>query len=171
MNLLNRVVPNWPILSRLLDEALDLPPCQRDAWLADLPSGYAALKPELEILLARDSDLWSASFLESLPTVGSHTGGAFDGPAPAKGDTIGPWHLLRKIGEGVKIRRKRTQILTQRFRMVRQRLYTLALVSRLACSGGARGAHLHQRSACAPKTEVTGIASRRSYRFLSESSR
>lgn len=42
----------WPRLSPLLDAALELPPAERAAWLAALPSSEAALRPYLERLLA-----------------------------------------------------------------------------------------------------------------------
>ena len=41
----------WKEVSRLLDEALDLPAAERAAWLANLPPEHAQSKPHLERLL------------------------------------------------------------------------------------------------------------------------
>ena len=90
----------WPILNRLLDEALDLPQPAREEWLARLPEEHAALKPLLRRLLARASTLLSGSFLESLPPVDRNSASDDTLPDPVEGDLIGPWRLIRKLGEG-----------------------------------------------------------------------
>jgi len=79
MGLSVKLAANWPLLSPLLDEALDLPTQQRAAWLVSLPAEHRALKTELGELLAGELD---------------------DAREPGPGSTIGPWRLVRKIGEG-----------------------------------------------------------------------
>jgi hypothetical protein len=46
---------SWTVLSRALDEVLDLPPEERTAWLAGLAPEYADLKLRLLELLHRTS--------------------------------------------------------------------------------------------------------------------
>ncbi len=67
---------DWPLISPLLDEALDLPTQDRAAWLANLPKEHGRLRTALGALLASEA-------LECLPEV-----------------TIGRWRLMEKIGEG-----------------------------------------------------------------------
>ncbi len=84
-----------PLLSRLLDQALDLPEDQIEPWLAALPPEQAHLAPRL---------------LEMLASRRSTVGGAFlvDGPrlSPADesvahtDDRVGPYRLIREIGRG-----------------------------------------------------------------------
>jgi serine/threonine-protein kinase len=68
-----RALENWPVIGALLDQALEQPREKRAEWLAQLP-GYTAVKPEVQKLLARSR--------------------------PDAAAEIGPWRLLRKIGEG-----------------------------------------------------------------------
>ena len=97
MIVLREAETKWPVLSRLLDEALELPPHRRAAWLAALPDEYAAVKPELEQLLARADREWSRAFLNALPPI---TDADYECVPHRAGDTIGPWRLQRKLGEG-----------------------------------------------------------------------
>jgi eukaryotic-like serine/threonine-protein kinase len=77
MGLSVKLAANWPLLSPLLDEALDLPTGQRAAWVDNLAAEHRALKTALGELLAND-----------------------EASEPSPGSTIGPWRLVRKIGEG-----------------------------------------------------------------------
>ena len=91
---------NWPVLSRLLDEALELSPVEREQWLADLPEEYAAVKPWLERLLARASQVLSGGLLQDLPAFDREPGMDTAGRAPVAGEALGSWRLLRMVGEG-----------------------------------------------------------------------
>ena len=73
----------WPVLSPLLDEALDLPTLDRAAWLANLPQEHRRLRTALGALLANASPLNGDEALECAPEA-----------------TIGAWRLIEKIGEG-----------------------------------------------------------------------
>jgi hypothetical protein len=54
-------------LNRLLDQALDLAPAEREQWLASLPAEFAALKPHLRDLLSRAAGAETSDFLGTLP--------------------------------------------------------------------------------------------------------
>ena len=91
---------SWVRLSRLLDEALDLSPSERVPWLAALGPDDEALKPRLLALLAHAPSVQAADFLGTLPNVDV---GAIDLPGDAAdqaGATVGPYTLLRELGEG-----------------------------------------------------------------------
>lgn len=91
---------NWPVLSRLLDEALELPPAARAAWLDQLPADYTGVKPLLQRMLSRASDVLTGGFLEELPEVEQPDSGELTHPAHCCGDIVGPWRLVRLLGEG-----------------------------------------------------------------------
>ena len=54
---------SWTELNRLLDEALDLPPADRERWLASLGPEHERLKARLCALLAQASSVQASSFL------------------------------------------------------------------------------------------------------------
>jgi len=83
-------------LNALLDEALDMPAEQRDAWLAGLPVESQSLAPELRVLLAHQH----IDTGDVIPR-GAHA--LLDAPASgaeAPGDVIGPYRLLTQLGHG-----------------------------------------------------------------------
>jgi serine/threonine-protein kinase len=84
-------------LSRLLDQALELPTVRHEQWLAELDQRYAVLKPSLQAILARAAVLDSATFMSGLP--GFSPPGDND-PAPLAGRLIGPYRLERELGVG-----------------------------------------------------------------------
>src|SRR4051812_31992065 len=86
----------WPALSRLLDEALALPPELRHAWLEGLVGQDAEFRPALGELLATQARIETDAFLQALPTL------AVEAPADelAAGATVGPYRLLDLLGEG-----------------------------------------------------------------------
>ena len=91
----------WALLRRLLDEALDLPPSARDVWLAALPTEHAVLTARLRALLSHAAAPISHDrLLHTLPKV--ETGDFAPSPADAdrSGELIGPYRLLRQLGEG-----------------------------------------------------------------------
>lgn len=74
-------------LNALLDEALDMPAEQRDAWLAGLPVESQSLAPELRMLRAHQR----VDTGDVIPR-GAHA--LLDAPASAAeapGDVIGPY--------------------------------------------------------------------------------
>ena len=58
-------------LNRLLDQALDLAPAEREQWLANLPEQFVALKPHLQDLLSRAASVETLDFLGTLPKFGT----------------------------------------------------------------------------------------------------
>src|SRR5262245_34653071 len=97
---------SWTRLNRLLDEALDLPPADRERWLASLAPEHDTLKTRLRALLAHASSVQASNFLAA-PSVGPVTLDRWpDDPGPTRSDEdrpgtlVGPYRLLRTLGEG-----------------------------------------------------------------------
>ena len=60
-------VEEWQTLSKLFDEAMDLPEDARANWLESLDAAYASLQPALRHMLARQANAESDDFLNTLP--------------------------------------------------------------------------------------------------------
>ena len=82
----------WARLSPLLDEALDLPPAERAAWLAALqaraPQDAALLRGLLERQAAASRDGFLAGTAQASAAL------------PAAGHRLGPWTIEAPLGEG-----------------------------------------------------------------------
>jgi hypothetical protein len=93
---------SWATFNRLLDEALDLPPADRERWLDALPAEHAGLKPHLHDLLVRVP----AAMADSLDTRPKIDRGTPVGDAAVNrlglvaGDLVGPYRLVREIATG-----------------------------------------------------------------------
>jgi non-specific serine/threonine protein kinase/serine/threonine-protein kinase len=102
----------WRLIAPLLEEALDLPPHRRGAFLDQVCGGDPGLRAEIEDLLSADSE--AGSFLGApveLSAVALPPGEIQD-PAPDSvldspvdspqlaGATIGPYRVVREIGRG-----------------------------------------------------------------------
>jgi serine/threonine-protein kinase len=92
----------WPVLSRLLDEALELPADARDTWLESLPAIHAALKPTLRELLNHHSAAETRDFLGTMFKVAANDDPHASAPIPslAQGTTVGPYVIEEEIGRG-----------------------------------------------------------------------
>lgn len=90
---------SWEAFSRLLDEALDLPVEQRDAWLDALAPEHATLRPLLQRVLERTAGQTTGGWLHTLPRIGDAAAGS-DPDALKPGSTVGPYVLLRPLGRG-----------------------------------------------------------------------
>jgi hypothetical protein len=99
VNPLSNLQADWPAINRLLDEALALPPAERGAWLAALPAEMAELKDTLARLLASTGGIETGDFLHTLPKLDTAAPGETAAAAQA-GSEVGPWRLLRELGEG-----------------------------------------------------------------------
>lgn len=86
----------WARISPLLEQALDVPPEQRDAWLDSLPLQDVGLKDTLRDLLARASGPETGALLATLPKVDADA----DAAMHAEGDVVGPYRLVRRLGVG-----------------------------------------------------------------------
>ncbi len=102
-------------LAPLLDAMLALPPHERAAWVAALGPEHAAEQPLLRDMLddlsvsqgsraMADDSLWQAWPAQLQQVLDEHAAGvgAVDPPAPAfeAGQAIGPYRLVRLLGEG-----------------------------------------------------------------------
>ena len=95
--MMNIDASEWPSISALLDEAMDLPESLRQAWLDALPEAHRSHRPSLERLLADFAQVETDDFMNALPRVGvaSDPGGTEQGER-----TVGPYRLLRELGRG-----------------------------------------------------------------------
>jgi len=84
---------NWPSLSKLLDEALDLAAEDRAAWLAERRAENPALAEELEALLDREAAI-DDGFLS-----GGHAP-QLEGISTLAGQTLGAYVLGGPLGQG-----------------------------------------------------------------------
>jgi serine/threonine-protein kinase len=91
----------WSTLRRLLDTALEMPATEREPWLARLSGDEAVLKDRIRALL-QHADGDTRSPLDAMPRV--ETMQLLErkaGPAwPQAGERIGPYRLVRHLGEG-----------------------------------------------------------------------
>jgi serine/threonine-protein kinase len=96
-------VRTWTTISRLLDEALALPPDARPAWLESLGREHEALKPRLRAMLDDASTTGVEAFLATLPKLRddllAEDGGLSLGAGRA-GTMVGPYRLVREIASG-----------------------------------------------------------------------
>ena len=85
---------DWHAALSLLDQALDLAPADRQAWLATLPPMQAHVRQALDQLLEDRRAIETGSFLNALPPLLSSV------PDSSAGQHIGPYQLLRPLGQG-----------------------------------------------------------------------
>src|SRR5688500_2920586 len=85
-------------LNRLLDQALDLPPDDRERWLADLAPSCAHLRPHLSDLLGRAAAVETADFLNTLPPFQPVE--SSEAQADRTGEIVGAYRLMRALGYG-----------------------------------------------------------------------
>ncbi|MDQ2735804.1 MAG: serine/threonine protein kinase, partial [Pseudomonadota bacterium] len=107
MTPLAQLQPQWPAISELLDEALQLPAAARAHWLASLSGARAEHRGALTALLATQAGVETDDFLAELPKL---SGLSTDEPAhPAApsaagrleaGVLVGPYRLIEQIGRG-----------------------------------------------------------------------
>jgi eukaryotic-like serine/threonine-protein kinase len=81
----------------LLEQALALPPGQRERWLCTLPPDASEFAQVLRDLLARAA-VETDTFMRR--PVAIVTGADIDTPLDHPGDTVGPYRLLRELGAG-----------------------------------------------------------------------
>ena len=103
----------WPALSRLLDEALEVPSNGLEQWLDTLPPPDAVHRNQLRELLRRRAAAETGDFLVTLPRVDRpQKGPTPDGIAP--GSVIGPYILEEEIGRGTRTQTKNHSVADQR---------------------------------------------------------
>ena len=95
---------DWATLRELLDTAIELDPSSRASWIDALAPRYDALKPRLRALVAQADDTAALARLDAPPRI--ETAQFAPGPSRAEdedvraGARIGPYRLIRSIGEG-----------------------------------------------------------------------
>jgi serine/threonine protein kinase len=93
----------WPILSRLLDEALEVPADERERWLDSLPPADVVYRNELRTLLRHGAAAQTGDFLDILPNLQD---AVEDARAAANvtvlkpGTAVGPYVIERELGSG-----------------------------------------------------------------------
>jgi serine/threonine protein kinase len=90
----------WPRLNALLDQALDLAPAERAAWLEALEGESADLKDTLRRLLEARAKIDADHFLAELPKLQQATGEPSGAHGLSAGALIGPYRLVREVGQG-----------------------------------------------------------------------
>jgi serine/threonine-protein kinase len=90
---------SWPRIKQVFLDALERPAAERAAFLrAEVGDDTAALS-ELEEMLAAHEDTGSLEIERKLAAVAESAGAPAEGAA-REGDRLGPWRLLRRLGEG-----------------------------------------------------------------------
>jgi eukaryotic-like serine/threonine-protein kinase len=93
----------WNTISKLLDEALDLEPVARTAWLERLQISDPEIATSVQQLLAAHATSETADVLASLPSIENLTGtssGQKSQLGLSAGDRVGPYLLKRELGAG-----------------------------------------------------------------------
>lgn len=90
---------DWPAISALLDEALDLPASEQTTWLDSLAGEHAAHRNLLRSLLKQRHVIETDDFLGQLPRLDID---ATQGPADGlgSGSQVGTYRLISEIGRG-----------------------------------------------------------------------
>ncbi len=89
-------------LSRLLDEALEVPAAQQELWIASLADEYAPLRDTLRVLLSQDGGPETSDFAG----LQQHIAGIVEDSLQASefevqaGLRVGPYRLERELGKG-----------------------------------------------------------------------
>ncbi|MFN5156178.1 MAG: protein kinase domain-containing protein [Betaproteobacteria bacterium] len=95
---LDVLAPDWPELSRLLDDALALAPSARAAWLAALPAEQQRFRGTLSQLLEAGSGPAAGLLASPLERPGLAMPPAASTPCAC--DEVGPYRLVRELGQG-----------------------------------------------------------------------
>ncbi len=82
------------VVSQLLDQVMELPPEEQEAWLAALPAEQQRHVETLRDMLAQEAALGTDPRLDAMPKIGP------DESVAHKGDLVGPYRLLHEIGRG-----------------------------------------------------------------------
>jgi eukaryotic-like serine/threonine-protein kinase len=88
---------DWPRALLLLDEALSVPPAQRDTWLTQMATDEPDVMPLLKKLLDAHGRVESHALLATLPKLERAVPLADNGAA---GMRVGPFELIEPLGRG-----------------------------------------------------------------------
>jgi len=90
----------WREIFRLFDAGLELEPDARAGWLASLDGDGAVLAPWVETLLRRHAAHDTTDFMRDPATFALRDGNPGSSGTVAGEQTVGPYRLLRQIGQG-----------------------------------------------------------------------
>ena len=90
---------DWPAISALMDDALELPAEHRDRWLDALPEEARVHRDTLAQLLADHARMETLDFLQTPPKLSAGSEGIADHGTDAE-RTVGNYRLLRELGRG-----------------------------------------------------------------------
>lgn len=101
----HKLIQQWARISKLLDQALDLPREKRAAWIAELEPRDAELAPALRELLSnqerlQESELVTPSGLPVQPLSAHFVGGNAEPAMLLSGQVVGAYRLQKEIGRG-----------------------------------------------------------------------
>jgi len=99
MSRITSMAADWPALNTLLDEVLALPVDERATWIEGLSGEQSRFKDTLQRLLLARGGVETDSFLNELPRL-SGLAEAAQGGTPVAGALVGPYRLIREIGQG-----------------------------------------------------------------------
>ncbi len=96
---------SWPVLSRLLDQWLELPKESRENWLENVGAEHASILPVFRQLIATQAGVEADGFLNTLPRMNEAPNSVTAGNAPLAGvfipgALIGPYRLASELGQG-----------------------------------------------------------------------
>ena len=99
MNPLSRFAVDWPAISALLDEALNLPASEHASWLTGLAGEQAVHREALRTLLAHRPGVETDDFLREMPQLDIADE---DSPSDSvgAGTQVGSYRLISEIGRG-----------------------------------------------------------------------
>jgi eukaryotic-like serine/threonine-protein kinase len=93
-------VYDLPTLSRLLDEAWEMTPDERQKWLQTLPPEHAHLKSRLYKMLATQAGMETGVFVKSANDAAANMLNDRSTPAWQIGSDVGGYRLISEIGAG-----------------------------------------------------------------------
>ncbi len=97
---INITAEQWSVVSKLLDEALDLPADARPGWLAAVLERAPQIAEVIKRLLEAHATRETADVLGTLPSVSNAPEQQPHGVALKAGDQVGPYRLKRELGSG-----------------------------------------------------------------------
>ncbi|HEV3018257.1 MAG TPA: protein kinase [Burkholderiaceae bacterium] len=93
----------FQMLSALFDQALELPPPQRSAWIADITERHPGMAPEMGValrsMLESQVQAQTVEFMRTLPKLVEADGPALAG-GPEPGAPVGAYRLVRELCRG-----------------------------------------------------------------------
>jgi serine/threonine-protein kinase len=100
MKSLSLIAERWAVVEQLLDQMLELPAAERQAWLESLSGDHAQHRDALRALLQTQASVETNDFLGEGPRLGGGLAGARASAEPHRDDRVGNYRLIRELGRG-----------------------------------------------------------------------